>query len=187
MTIVGIAGSLRKNSFNAGLLRAAAEVVSPDTRLEILSIGDVPLYNFDVEETSGVPPAVQQIKDRVAASDGVLLVTPEYNNSIPGVFKNVIDWMSRPPADIKRIFTDRPVALMGATPGMGGTLLAQAAWLPVFRTLQMRPWFGGRLSVSNSRQSFDAQGNLIDDKVRDQLKTFVAGFEGFIRKKQGGI
>jgi len=163
------------------LLRAAAGVISPDNHLEILSIREIPLYDGDVEETSGVPASVQQIKDRVANADGVLLVTPEYNNSIPGVFKNVIDWMSRPATDIKRVFAGRPVALMGATPGMGGTLLSQAAWLPVFRTLQMRPWFGGRLQVSNARQSFDAQGNLTDEKVREQVKTFVAGFEAFIR------
>jgi NAD(P)H-dependent FMN reductase len=181
MTIIGISGSLRKNSFNAGLLRAAGGVVSPDNHLEILSIREVPLYDGDVEEMTGIPASVQVIKDRVASADGLLLVTPEYNNSIPGVFKNVIDWMSRPATDIKRVFAGRPVALMGATPGMGGTLLAQAAWLPVFRTLQMRPWFGGRLQVSNARQSFDAQGNLTDERVREQLKAFVSGFEGFIR------
>jgi chromate reductase, NAD(P)H dehydrogenase (quinone) len=183
MTIVGISGSLRKNSFNSGLLRAASEAVSAGTQFEILSIREIPLYDADVEEASGVPIVVQQIKDRVASADGLLLVTPEYNNSIPGVFKNAIDWMSRPATDIARVFTDRPVALMGATPGMGGTGLAQAAWLPVFRTLQMRPWFGGRFQVSGARQSFDEQGNLIDEKVREKLKPFVAGFEAFIRKK----
>lgn len=181
MTIVGISGSLRKNSFNAGLLRAAAEVVSPGTNLEILSIRGIPLYDGDVEEVSGIPASVQQVKDRIASSDGLLLVTPEYNNSIPGVFKNAIDWMSRPGADIPRVFGNRPVAIMGATPGMGGTTLAQNAWLPVLRTLQMRPWFGGRLLVSGARQAFDGQGNLLDEKVRGQLKAFMAGFEGFIR------
>src|SRR4030095_14751303 len=95
MTIVGISGSLRKNSFNAGLLRAAAEALSSGTRLEILSIRDIPLYDGDVEEVSGGPAAVQQIKDRVASADGLLLATPEYNNSIPGVFKHALDWMSR--------------------------------------------------------------------------------------------
>ena len=180
MTIVGISGSLRKNSFNAGLLRAAAECVSPGT-LEILSIRDIPLYDGDIEENTGIPASVLQIKDRIAAADALLLVTPEYNNSIPGVFKNAIDWLSRPAADIPRVFRDRPVALMGATPGMGGTTLAQNAWLPVLRTLQMRPWFGGRLLVSGARQAFDAQGNLVDEKVRAQLKTFMAGFEAFIR------
>jgi NAD(P)H-dependent FMN reductase len=116
MTIVGISGSLRKNSFNAGLLRAAAEALSSGTRLEILSIRDIPLYDGDVEEVNGYQLRFQQIKDRVASADGLLLATPEYNNSIPGVFKNAIDWMSRPVADISRVFGDRPVALMGATP-----------------------------------------------------------------------
>jgi chromate reductase, NAD(P)H dehydrogenase (quinone) len=183
MTIAGISGSFRKNSFNAGLLRAAAEVVSPGTQLEILSIRDIPLYDGDVEEVSGIPISVQQIKERIASADGLLLVTPEYNNSIPGVFKNAIDWISRPAVDIPRVLAGRPVALMGATPGMGGTTLAQNAWLPVLRTLQMRPWFGGRLLVSGARQAFDGQGNLLDEKVRAQLKTFMAGFESFILRR----
>jgi len=182
MTIIGIAGSLRKGSFNASLLRSAAEAVSEGTKLEIASIREIPLYDGDVEETSGVPTYVQQLKDRIAAADGLLLVTPEYNNSIPGVFKNAIDWMSRPGKDIKRVFGDRPVALMGATPGQGGTLLAQSAWLPVLRTLQTRPWFGGRLVVSNAAKVFDEKGALIDDQVRANLKTFMTGFEAFIGK-----
>lgn len=182
MTIIGIAGSLRKGSFNASLLRAAVEAVSEGTKLEIASIREIPLYDGDVEEASGVPAYVQQLKDRVAAADGLLLVTPEYNNSIPGVFKNAIDWMSRPGKDIKRVFGDRPVALMGATPGQGGTLLAQSAWLPVLRTLQTRPWFGGRLVVSNAAKVFDEKGALIDDQVRTNLKNFMMGFESFIAR-----
>jgi len=183
MTIVGMAGSLRKNSFNAALLRAATELVGPDTMIEIASIREIPLYDGDVEEATGVPTAVQQLKDRVAAADGVLLVSPEYNNSIPGVFKNVIDWMSRPPKDIQRVFANRPVAVIGATPGPNGTILAQTAWLPVLRTLQTRPWFGGRLLVSRAEKVFNANGELIDGTVREQLKNFLAGFEGFIGKK----
>lgn len=108
-------------------------------------------------------------------------MTPEYNNSIPGVFKNAIDWLSRPATDIKRVFSGRRVAVMGATPGSGGTSLAQVAWLPVLRALQMRPWFGSRLLVSNAGKVFDAQGELIDDNVRSQLKAFINGFEKFVR------
>ncbi len=182
MTIIGISGSLRKNSFNAMLLRAAAEVVSVGTTMEIASIQEIPLYNADVEEL-GLPLSVQQLKDRVAGGDGLLLVTPEYNNSIPGVFKNTIDWMSRPPKDMKRVFGDRPVAVIGATPGQGGTALAQSAWLPVLRALQARPWFGGRLLVSRAQKVFDEKGALVDEDVRTQLKTFMAGFESFIARK----
>src|SRR6266850_1357760 len=165
-TIIGIAGSLRKGSFNSSLLRAAAQAVSPAMRLEIVSIREIPLYDADVEAEKGVPDVVQKIKDRIASSNGLLLVTPEYNNSIPGVFKNAIDWLSRPPKDIPRVFGDRPVALMGATPGPGGTVLAQSAWLPVLRTLGTRPWFGARLLVSGAGKVFDDAGNLVNEQAR---------------------
>jgi chromate reductase len=111
----------------------------------------------------------------------LLLVTPEYNNSIPGVFKNAIDWLTRPSPDIPRVFGNRPVALMGATPGRGGTILAQAAWLPVLRTLGTRPWFGPRISVSTADKVFDESGNLVDDQLRSQLRSFMAGFDAFIK------
>jgi len=179
-TVVGIAGSLRKASFNASLLRASVEVASPGTRVEIASIREIPLYDADVEEEHGIPAPVQQLKDLIASSDGLLLATPEYNNSLPGVFKNAIDWLSRPASDIRHVFGDRPVALMGATPGQGGTILAQSAWLPVIRTLGMRPWFGGRMHVSGAGKVFDANGRLTDKETRDRLQSFIAGFEKFL-------
>src|SRR6266852_3748330 len=97
ITILGIAGSLRQNSFNAALLRAAAAAAPAGCTVDIASIRGIPLYDSDVEAATGVPAVVETLKERVAAADGLLLVTPEYNNSIPGVFKNVIDWLSRPP------------------------------------------------------------------------------------------
>jgi NAD(P)H-dependent FMN reductase len=179
-TIVGLAGSLRKASFNGSLLRAAAELAPPGTTLEIASIRDIPLYDGDLEEERGIPDAVRELKDRIAAADALLLATPEYNNSLPGVLKNAIDWLTRPPADIPRVFHDKPAAIMGATPGPGGTLLAQSAWLPVMRTLKMRAWFGGRLTVSGASKVFDAAGHLTDEKTREQVRTFMGGFAGFI-------
>ena len=107
-------------------------------------------------------------------------MTPEYNNGIPGVFKNAIDWLSRPPADIKKVFGDRAVALIGASPGGFGTILAQEAWLPVLRTLGTRPWFGGRLMASRAHTLFGADGVLTDDALRKQLTEFVRGFAAFI-------
>lgn len=180
--ILGISGSLRKDSYNAALLRAAKEVAPPAISVEIASIRGVPLYDGDVEAESGIPNAVRDLKDCLARSNGLLLVTPEYNNSIPGVFKNAIDWLSRPASDIPRVFGDRPVALMGATPGRGGTLLAQTAWLPVLRTLGTRPWFGPRMQIGGANRVFDEQGQLIDDQVRSQLRTFIAGFAEFIAR-----
>ncbi len=149
--------------------------------IEIASIRDIPLYDDDPEAESGLPEPVRALKERIAATDGLLLVTPEYNNAIPGVFKNAIDWLSRPPADMVRIFGDRPVALMGATPGPGGTGLAQAAWLPVLRMLGTRAWFGLRMMASGAGKVFDAEGRLIDEGVKKQLQRFIAGFVEFIQ------
>ena len=177
--IVGIAGSLRKASFNASLLRAAAELAPQGTSIEIESIREIPLYDGDLEERS-FPTVVSALKDRIAAADGLLLVTPEYNYSVPGVLKNAIDWLSRPTADIKRVFGDRPVAVTGATPGRGGTALAQAAWLPVLRTLGTRPWFGGRLQVAEAGKVFDGEGRLVDERIQKGLREFIAGFVKFI-------
>src|SRR4029077_8313313 len=149
--IVGISGSLRQGSFNSALLRAAKELMPDGAELAIETIQGIPLYNGDDETASGIPPVVARLKDVIAGADGLLLATPEYNNSIPGVFKNAIDWLSRPAADIGRVFGGRPVAVIGASPGGLGTILSQAAWLPVLRTLGTEPWFGGRLLVSHAR------------------------------------
>jgi chromate reductase, NAD(P)H dehydrogenase (quinone) len=179
MRIIGIAGSLRSGSFNAALLRAAVEECPSDATIEIESIRGIPLYDGDVEAAEGIPPRVAELKERIAAADALLLVTPEYNNSIPGAFKNAIDWLTRPASDTKRVFGGRPVGLIGASPGAFGTIQSQAAWLPVFRTLGMRPWFGQLLYVGGASKVFDPAGKLVDDAVRTRLRNYVLGFVGF--------
>jgi NAD(P)H-dependent FMN reductase len=179
-TVIGISGSLRAGSLNTMLLRAASELAPDGLKVAIASIREIPLYDGDLEAQRGVPQAVQALKDQIAGAGGLLLVTPEYNNSFPGVLKNAIDWLSRPPADIARVFADRPVALMGATPGPGGTILAQAAWLQVLRTLGTRPWFGPRLMVSRADTVFDGDGRLKDEALRARVRDFMAGFARFI-------
>ncbi|MFQ6022134.1 MAG: NADPH-dependent FMN reductase [Acidiferrobacterales bacterium] len=179
-TIIGIAGSVRNGSYNAALLRAAADVVPQGCVLEIASIKDIPLYNGDLEASQGIPGPVTELKDRIANAGGLLLVTPEYNNSLPGVLKNAIDWLTRPPTDIRRVFRDRSVGIIGTTPGALGTRLAQTAWLPVFRALGMRPWFGSQLYVGNASKVFDASGNLVEDDIRERLTAYMTGFAAFV-------
>lgn len=175
-TILGLSGSLRAGSYNTALLRAAAGLMPQGATLEVATLHGIPLYDGDAEARDGIPPAVQALKERIIGSAGVLLATPEYNNGIPGVLKNGIDWLSRPSSDIARVFGDRPFAVIGASPGGFGTILAQNAWLPVLRTLGTRPWFGGRLMVSRAGQVFDEAGEMVDDKMKAQLQQFLQGF-----------
>ena len=180
--IIGIAGSLRQGSYNAALLRAAAELAPAGCRVEIASIRDIPLYDADLEAEHGIPAGVTAIKERIAAADGLLLVTPEYNHSIPGVFKNAVDWLSRPPADIGRVFGNRPVGVIGATPGGMGTAFSQTAWLPILRTLGTRPFFGKNLYISGAGKIFDAQGHLTDNELRERLRVYVEQFASFVAR-----
>lgn len=181
LKLLGMSGSLRRASFNSALLRAATRLMPPDATLEVASIRGIPLYDADVE-AQGIPPAVVQLKEAVVAAAGVLLVTPEYNNGIPGVFKNTIDWLSRPSSDIKRVFGAKPFAVIGASPGPFGTTLSQAAWLPVLRTLGTQIWTGGRLQLSRAAAVFDEAGNLKDAGAEEQLKQFLAGYVAFARR-----
>ena len=177
--ILGISGSLRAGSFNTALLHAAQQVAGDDVTLEAATLHGIPLYDGDVEARDGEPAAVTALKQRILASDGVLLVTPEYNNGIPGVFKNAIDWLSRGTPGIPAVFGDRPFALIGASPGGFGTILSQNHWLPVLKTLGVRRWAGNRLMVSRAGSVFDADGALVDARVREQLAGFVQGFAAF--------
>ena len=179
--VLGISGSLRRGSYNSALLRAATGLMPPEATLEVASIRGVPLYDGDVE-AQGIPASVAQLKEAVVAADGVLLVTPEYNNSIPGVFKNVIDWLSRPPADARRVFGGRRFAIIGASPGAYGTTLSQSAWLPVMRTLGVQLWTGGRLMVSRANTVFDESGTLKDATTEEALKQFLLGYVTFLRR-----
>jgi chromate reductase, NAD(P)H dehydrogenase (quinone) len=158
--LAGISGSLRRGSFNTALLNAAARLLPSDVTLTIRTLHGIPLYD----------------------ADGVILATPEYNNGMPGVFKNAIDWMSRPPADIQRVFGGKPVAIIGASPGGFGTVMAQSAWLPVLRTLGTKSWFGGRLLLSRAQTLFDSVGNLTDAASQQQLRQFIQSFADFVRK-----
>ncbi|MDX1433130.1 MAG: NADPH-dependent FMN reductase, partial [Gammaproteobacteria bacterium] len=124
VNIVAISGSLRRGSYNSALLRAAAALAPADCKVDIETIEGIPLYHADEESKNGVPAPVKALQDRIAAADGLLVATPEYNNSIPGVLKNAIDWLSRPPDQIDRVFRHCPVGIIGASPGGFGTVHA---------------------------------------------------------------
>ena len=180
--ILALSGSLRAGSFNTALARAAKAKAPDGVMVEVATLQGIPLYDGDLEKAAGIPEAVEALRARILANDGLLLVTPEYNNGMPGVFKNGIDWLSRTPSDL---FAGRPVALIGASPGGFGTILSQNHWLPVLKTLGVDLWAGGRLLASRSGSLFDAEGALVDDKLRTQLAAFMQGFAGYVAGKRG--
>jgi chromate reductase len=176
--ILALGGSLRAASLNRALLDEAAALMPQDAALDMSHVavaGALPLFDQDIVDRDGFPPAAVRLKDALRAADGLLIATPEYNWGIPGFLKNAIDWASRPASEIPEVFGDLPVALIGAGGG-GGTRLAQGAWMPVFRYLRMRPWSGHTLYVDRAREKFDGHGDLADEAVRDQLRIVVAGF-----------
>jgi len=174
--LVGFAGSLRKGSYNRSLLAAAAGAMPEGSSLEVLSIDEVPLYDADIEESSGIPASVTVLKDAIAAADGLVIATPEYNGGIPGVAKNAIDWISRPATDQPRVTHGKPVALMGATPGGFGTTFSQAAWLQVLRTLRMRVFVtSGPFYVSQAFDHFGDHGEP-SDALAERLGAYMAAF-----------
>lgn len=174
--LIGIAGSLRKNSYNRFLLHAIQDLY-PEA-IEVNDLHAIPLYNADIE-AEGVPEPVLQLKKKLAEAPGLLLASPEYNNSVPGVTKNAIDWLSRPSLGIRNVFHGKPVAVLGASPGGFGTILGQSAWLQVFRGLGALYFSESRLMVSHADQVFDKSGKLRDDAVKQRLDSFVQGFRKF--------
>jgi chromate reductase len=177
MKILGIPGSLRKQSYNLGALRAAQKLVPASATLEIFTLEDIPVYNQDLDAT---PPArVTELKAAIRAADAILFSTPEYNYSIPGVLKNAIDWASRPYGD--SAWTGKPAAIMGASPGQLGTARAQYHLRQVAVFLNLHLLNQPEVMISNAGQRFDAEGNLTDDKTKEfiaaQLKALVAWVE----------
>lgn len=180
--VLGISGSLRAGSYNRALLHAARELGPPGMEIEIFEgLGQVPPYNGDVE-AEGDPPAVGALKRAVEDADGVLIATPEYNYGAPGVLKNAIDWASRPPR--QSVLDRKPVALMGASTGIGGTAQAQlqVRQALAFPGAQTMP--EPELLVSRVRDKFDGDGFLVDDMVRTALRGLLEAFSEWVEQVQ---
>jgi chromate reductase, NAD(P)H dehydrogenase (quinone) len=178
MKIVGIPGSLRRASFNRGLLVAAQEVAPADVAIEILDLAPIPFYNADVEEL-GLPEPVVALRERIAEADALLLTVPEYNHSYTAVLKNALDWASRPrPLSALR---QKPVALMGAGGG-SGTMRAQLAIRPVLAVNEAYVMPKPELYIVNAPQRFDADGNLTDATVRETVRDIVVALAAWTRR-----
>jgi chromate reductase len=175
--VVGLAGSLRRGSYNRALLRAATELAPPTLHIVIYELDGLPLYNGDVEE-AGAPQSVLQLRDAVAKSEGLLIATPEYNHGVPGVLKNTIDWLSRPPHG--SALNGRVAALMGASPGMTGTARSQSQLRQAFVFTNTYALLQPEVLVARAHEKFDAEGRLVDQTTRDLLATFLQRFAALI-------
>lgn len=182
LTILGIAGSLRKKSYNRAALRAAQQLAPENVELEIFELDGIPMFNEDEEQN---PPAkVKQLKARIRAADAILLVTPEYNYSIPGVLKNAIDWASRPYGD--NAWQGKPVAVMGASVGVQGSSRAQYHLRQVFVFLDMLPLNKPEVMIGNASQRFDEAGNLVDEDTRKHIRGLLEALVSWTRHHERG-
>jgi chromate reductase len=180
MTILRIAGSLRRDSYNRAALREAQKLVPDDARLEIFELDGIPGFNQDEEKN---PPAkVVELKSGVRGADAILFVTPEYNYSIPGVLKNAIDWASRPYGD--SAWNGKPVAVMGASIGTLGTARAQYHLRQAFIFLNMHPINQPEVMIGNAGERFDKEGNLTDEKTKDLIRQLLQNLADWTRKLQ---
>jgi chromate reductase, NAD(P)H dehydrogenase (quinone) len=175
--VVGFAGSLRRASYNRALLRAATELAPPPLRIVIHELDDIPLYNGDIE-AAGVPPSVVQLRDAIRQADGLLIATPEYNHGVPGVLKNTIDWLSRPPRD--SALNGKVAAVMGASPGITGTARSQSQLRQAFVFTNTYALLQPEVLVGRAHEKFDADGRLVDQATRHFLATFLERFTELI-------
>ncbi len=181
MKIVAVSGSLRSESFNTRLSRLMSELAPPAVELRPLTLHGIPLYDGDLEEREGIPEAVRNLRGEIKATDGLILVTPEYNAGIPGVLKNALDWLTRPGEEMKPTFGGRKTALAGATPGAWGTALAQSGALITLRQLGVH-LYPGYLRVSKAGESLKADD--ADDKLSEQVRQWLGGFVDFIKESE---
>lgn len=168
--LLGISGSLRKGSYNSAALKVAAGLVPAGASLEIFDISGIPLYNEDVK-AQGFPEPVQRLREKIAAADGLVFSTPEYNFSTSGVLKNAIDWASRPP---EQPFNEKAVALLGASGGVLGTARAQYHLRQIGVFLNMRFVNKPEVFIGSASTKFDADGNLTDETAKGLIKSLMA-------------
>jgi chromate reductase len=176
--VAGVCGSLRAGSLNGGLLRAAAELVPAEMEIVIYTgLGDIPPYNDDVF-TKGDPEPVADLKTFIGGADALLIITPEYNYGVPGVLKNAIDWASRPAG--KSVLNRKPAAIMGCSPGLGGTIRAQHGLRQSFVFTDTQVMAQPEIKIPSAAPLFDDSAKLIDENTREHVKKFLEAFAVWI-------
>lgn len=174
MRVLGISGSLRRDSHNTKLLRATGELLETEGADFVVYDGlkDIPPYDEDDDVEGGGPAAVERLREAIAAADAVLFATPEYNTSVPGHLKNAVDWMSRPIAT--NVLRNKPVAVVGASTGMFGAVWAQAELKKVIGACGARVTQDGEVPVGQAQTRFDDDGRVADPQLEDQLADVLA-------------
>lgn len=178
LKVLGIAGSLRSGSYNKQLLQLLVNSAPEGLEVEVFNLFDIPIYNGDVE-AQGLPESVLDLKQRIKEADGILIVTPEYNYSIPGVLKNSIDWASRPP---ENPFSTKPVAIAGASNGGFGTVRSQHHLRQVMVNLNAYVMPKPEIMVSKAQDKFAEDGSLLDEKLKTSAQEFMQEFKNWIEK-----
>ena len=175
--VLGFAGSLRRSSYNRALIRAAQALAPTGMSFDVIDLDDIPLYNGDVE-AQGDPPGVAAFKSAIAAADGVVIATPEYNHGVPGVMKNAIDWASRPPRGAA--LGGKPVGLIGASPGMTGSARGQSQLRQAFEFTNSYCMPQPEILVYRAHEKFDAAGHLTDETTAKYLAAYLVAFHAWV-------
>ena len=180
LTFAAYAGSLRKASYNRMLLAALVEAAPKHLRIDVMDIAQIPLFNQDLE--ADPPPAVTRMRDAVRQADGLIIVTPEHNGTIPAVTKNVIEWASRPSDE--SVLERKPAAILGASTSYYGTVRSQAALRQTATIEEILFMVNPEIRIARAASKFDAQGRLTDDELRKELTEFLLAFETWVRRFQ---
>lgn len=187
LNILAFAGSLRGNSYNRRLIRAAAGAAPAGLLLTVHdTIADIPLFDEDLEAADPAGPAgVKRLRGAIAAADGVLIATPEYSQSLPGVLKNTLDWLSRDDAEYRTVLSAKPVAIIGATPGHWGTKLAQSQLRHTLTAMGALTMASPQLYVAEAAAAYNNDADDFDAATRKRLQRFLEGFQAWVQLLQG--
>jgi chromate reductase len=177
---LAIIGSLRRRSYNRMTCEAARELLPDGVTLEVADIGSIPLFDPDVLEEQGVPQSVRRLKEQITAADAVVIFSPEYNFSVPGVLKNAIDWVSRPPTE--QPLRDKPVAIMGAASGRLGTARMQYHLRQTLVSLEALPLARPEVMITGCAEKFDAEGRLTDEPTRAQIRSQLEALVAWVQR-----